>query len=333
MLLLAATLLLDSIAAMPAWQGRVDMTADSPSVDADTSVSYEVRATSAPADSLVGAEYVVTWPTDHIEAYAQGSLYARPGSSLMVELHPDSATMARRGGRPLAADLMCSEIVPQSLANQLRRQISSGEFTVESQSDSNLTLASNSTSRRVAIEIPGSRFDGRATVTVTTGGNFPTTTRYQWIPDSAISNAPLTFENILEENQRVFNRYNPRFITPASLVGTPMPDFRLRSLEGDRFEWRSDSPHRVTTLIALLNDAEGITRVREKAAETDGGNCDIIYIFTANNPEEVSEWGITTRANERILLRGNDLLRATGRPSLPAIFIVDTGGIVRSILL
>ncbi|MDE6556111.1 MAG: hypothetical protein K2K55_04015 [Duncaniella sp.] len=312
------------------WEGRVATTVESSGLDTDNSVTYDVVSFPDPSDSLVGAEYVVTWPEDHIEAYVDGSAYLRAGSGLMTELDGDSLSVVRRHGRLPGQDLICTEVAPHSLLHKLIAGLRDGSYEVADSTPESLTLASTATSRRIKVSVPSRPFDGRASVRMTTGGAFPTTTVSAWQPVTPSDTDSLTFDKVFAAHKRLFERYNPRFITPESLVGTSMPPFRLRSLDGDRYEWRSGLSRPGITLIAILDSPDDIEKVRSRAAETADGRCELILVFTANNPDEVREWIGTPRANERVLLRATDLLRATGNPSLPAIFIIDPSGTVTS---
>ena len=327
--------LLTDIASAPAWQGTIEMTAESALLDDAAATTYTVRSLAAPADSLVGAEYVVTWPDDHIEAYAQGALYSRAGSGLMTELQPDSATLALRHGRPIAADAALASMVPQSLAAGLLRELRSGESCVVSASPSEVVIGSVATSRTVSVALPSAPFDGHATVTLSTGGNYPSVTTYHWLPDAQTDSSPITFENLLASHRDLFTRYNPAYITPQSLIGRPVPSFRLRSLDGSRFEWsREGLGH--PALIALLDGPDRIAEARRLAADSiaaAGGS--LILAFTANNPDRVEEWLSSQPAfpGERVLLRAADLCRATGARSLPLYIMASPDGTVERVIL
>lgn len=127
-----------------------------------------------------------------------------------------------------------------------------------------------------------------------------------------------------------FAKFAPENFRPSSLVGHPLPSFSLQQTgdRGVRLAHRRGEGFDRPTLIVFLDSADPAAIAK---ARGDGADGDIIYVYSATNPERVEEEFGKAQPNETVAYHGASLARDCGVRAYPSFIFCDQEGVVSSV--
>lgn len=362
----AATAQLDALIGrlegLSPFSARVDYEVSLAMTDEDVVYDLDIASTSAPADTRFGADYLIDWTLhrngeDHrgFTAYFDGHCY-RYRDNRLQEYHFswDSIPFVSADGG-VQANGQFVDLLPRSLARQLRAMTTADGFTVEfrpatgkGEGSVDVVTASQSvkgyvgrnfrltvdhaTGRPLKVEneynpAQISEQSVRAVYTYPSGGAEAGALRPVAAEEQLIAMYPEVFENFRESNYRIEN-----------IRGQRLPGFSLPTTTGERYTRAKGDPFRAPTVVAILSAdnaaAAPTVAALRKAVDSMPREVDLVMVFTGSHIDSIEEiTGPELRPGEAVLMSGRSLARDCGTSVFPTVIIADTDGTVANVSL
>lgn len=332
-----------------------------PMLDDDVVYSIKVASERADGDSLSGTDYLIRWRLPAREggevsegflAYFDGHHY-RYRDNRLQEYHFDwdSIPFLTAGGG-VQRNGQFVELLPQSIAGELRSMIDSDDYAVGYEP--------------VAVR------DGRAVSVVTasqnvrgfTGRNYRLTVdratgrplcidneynpgqiseqsvniAYDYYADGGGEMSAVTSEEeLMAMYPEVFEKFRESNYRIENMRGLPLPSFSLPTLTGERYTRHRGEGFKAPAVVAIIDPqvasaAETVAALRGVAARMPR-DIDLVFAFMGSNTDEIEAVAGVPVYGEADLISAKSLARDCGTSVYPTVLVVDPSGIVVNVLL
>ncbi len=343
---------------MSPFSAEVEYEVTLPMADDDVVYSLELASDTVNSDPLLSMDYLIRWSLERengasngFSAYFDGHHY-RYRNNRLQEYHYEWDSIpfnTATGGVQRNAQFV--ELLPQSIASELRRMIASDDFTVgyepvavESGKDVSVVMASQTVKgfvgrnyRLVVDRISGAplRIDNEynpgqiSEQSVTAKYDYPTgSNALQAVRNEAqlMAMYPEVFDKFRESNYRIEN-----------MRGLRMPSFSLPSLTGERYSRHRDDGFKSPTIIAIIDPSVATAKATVGALRSVQArmprDTDIVFAFTGSNTDAIEEIVGSPSVGETDLISAKSLARDCGTAVFPTVMVVDREGIVTNVML
>lgn len=355
--------IMESLDGMDCFNGHARFTVSLPQLTDDVVYDIDMTQHKMPADTLSGYGYLIDWtltgreePVKGFSAYFTGNHYRYSGERLQ-EYHMDydpipfvPALTGSKRNKGVHLNAQFVNILPFSVADELRRMVSDSAYTVVFHPD---TLVSG---RRVSVVSSVMRLNGsvamEAEYVFSHEGNMPVRIRLENNPgavseqsvavdysDVEVSSRCLEMSEqyLMELYPTVFERFRQSNFRIENLPGSRLPGFALPTTTGERYSRRSGDAFRGPTVLVLLEAGSGFTpQVVSAVRDAVDGlpyPADAIWAFADNNVDAIEAVIPGLRPGEHVLMSAGPLVRDCGAASLPAVIITKADGVVADVLI
>lgn len=343
----------DSFAASVRYEVAMPMSTD------DVVYTIRLASTSDPADTLAGFRYLIDWTLPRPETEATGFLAYFDGHHYNYRDHRlreyhfewDSIPfMTPTGGVQLNGQFV--DLLPQTLARQLRLMTADTAFTVKFTPD---TVTDGG--RHVSVTDATQNVKGyvgrnfRLITDARTGMPLRITNEYN--PGSvseqtveiyydhpateALPEAPDTEEALMALYPTVFEKFRENNYRIENLRSLPLPAFSLPTTTAERYTRAKGDPFKAPTVIAIIDpQTENATRTvsdLRKALMQMPRQIDLILAFTGSNIDRIEEIAGTPSVGETMLISARPLARDCGTAVFPTVIIARQDGTVDNVIL
>jgi len=326
--------------------------------DDEVVYNLQVASQAAPADTLLGVDYLIDWQLPRsgdvstgFAAYFDGHCY-RFRDHRLQEYHFDWDSIPFRtsdGGVQATGQFV--ELIPLLMARQLRAMLADDSFMltysphgVFNGREVDVVEATQTVGGyvgrtfRLCIDPstglplqtyneynPGSISEQSVRVTFTYPAD-NSALRAVSAEESLVALYPAVFEKCRESNYRIEN-----------IRGFPVPAFSLPTLTGERYTRQRNASFRAPTVIAIIDASTGVAaptvEALRKARRSMPREVDLIFAFTGSNIDSIEEVLGPVEPGEADLMSARAFARDCGTTVYPTIMIVDTRGIVADVKL
>lgn len=334
-----------------------------PQTDTDVAYTLSLVSSSAPADRLSPASYLIEWtlPTESgtsegFTAYFDGNLYRYRDSRLM-EYHMswDSIPFLGVGrAQPIQISAQFAQLLPQFMARELEEMQADSRYTVSVEPgrkfDGHDAIAvkaimkiDSETVQEKTFMLDASTFMPLRTIIEANPGSITEQTiivDYTAAPNGESTPCPQLSEEILmEKYPEIFEKYRISNFRIENLAGSRLPQFTLPRLDGQRFAHHTADPFGKPTVLAIIDPASGgefnprLIEALRQARLAASVDTDLILAFATTNPDQAEALAGDNEQGETHLLNARSLARDCGAASLPVVIIVDSEANVKNVVL
>lgn len=350
--------LVGHLESMSPFSAVVDYEVTLPMADDDVTYTLELASDTVQSDPLSAMDYLIRWSLNReggasngFSAYFDGHHY-RYRNNRLQEYHYEWDSIpfnSAAGGVQRNAQFV--ELLPQSIASELKRMIASDDFTVgyepvavEGGRDVSVVMASQTVkgfvgrnyrlvvdrASGVPLRIDNEYNPGQISEqSVTAKYNYPpASTALKAVRNEAqlMAMYPEVFEKFRESNYRIEN-----------MRGLRMPAFSLPTLTGERYSRQRDDGFKAPTVIAIIDPAVATAKATVEALRGVQArmprDIDIILAFTGSNTDAIEEIAGAPSTGETDLISAKSLARDCGIAVFPTVMVVDREGVVTNVLL
>lgn len=330
-----------------------------PMLEDDVIYKIEVASDTVKGDFLSPVDYLIRWslpskdggdPSTGFLAYFDGHHY-RYRDNRLQEYHYEWDSIpfqTAQGG--VQSNGQFVELLPQSIARELKSMINSGDYTVGYEPmgvvdgrDVSIVTASQSvrgfTGRNYRLIVE--RGTGRP-LQINNEYNpgqiseQAVTIRYTY--DAVEGLTAVTSEEVLMEMYpEVFERFRESNYRIENLRGVALPSFSLPTLTGERYSRQRGDRFKAPTVIAIIDPqvataAATVKTLREVVAQMPR-DIDLLLAFMGSNADLIEEVAGASGYSETDLISAKSLARDCGTSVFPTIIVVEPSGIVANVLL
>lgn len=332
-----------------------------PMLEDDVVYSIEVASEAAPDDRLSGVDYLIRWSLPAREggdasegflAYFDGHHY-RYRDNRLQEYHFEWDSipfLTGEGGVQRNGQFV--ELLPQSIARELREMINSDDYAV------GYEPSASSDGREVSVVTASQNvrgFTGRNyKLTVDRATGRPLRIDNEYNPgqiseqsvnvaydysgsrDGAVA-AVASEEELMEMYPEVFEKFRESNYRIENMRGLPLPSLSLPTLTGERYTRHRGDGFKAPAVVAIIDPqvasaAETVSALRGVAARMPR-DIDLVFAFMGSNTDEIEEVAGSPVYGETDLMSAKSLARDCGTSVYPTILVVDPSGIVVNVLL
>ena len=328
-----------------------------PMTEDDVVYNVQLASRISEADTLSVVDYLIRWSLPRPEgestgfqAYFDGHLY-RFRDTRLQEYHFqwDSIPFLAGGGVQRSGQFV--DLLPQSVASELQKMLSSDEYEVSFSASEK--LQGKDVSVVSATQTVNGYVGRNFRVAVERGTGLPlridnefnpgqiseqtVTVSYAYPADGNGDMVASTEGELMELYPEVFEKYRESNYRIENMRGLAMPTFSLPSLTGERYSHHKGEPFKAPTLIAIIDPQVGSAKATVEALREVQNSMprqvDLVLAFMGSNTDQVEEIVGQPEIGETDLISAKSLARDCGTGVYPTILVVDTKGIVANVLL
>lgn len=344
--------------AVPAFQATVSYAVSLPQADDDIVYTVDLLSARAENDRLSPVDYLIKWTLPTSETVSEGFLSYSKGSHYRYRDHRlqeyhfqwDSIPFQTRGGGVQATGQFV-DLLPQSLASQLRAMAADSTFTLKFYADT-LVSGEHATVVRGTQNVRG--YDGRYfTLIADPATGLPRRIVNEFNPgqvseqevnatftypaDGATAPLPDGEEELMAIFPEIFEKYRESNYRVENLRGLPMPQISLPTTTGERYTHHKGDRFEFPTVIALLDPTVGsvgdtVAALRKASASLPMQNT-LVMAFVTSNTDMIEEIVPESRDNERLLMSARGLARDCGANDFPVVIIAGRDGVIEETVL
>ena len=343
---------------MSPFSAEVEYDVTLPMADDDVIYTVELASDTVHSDPLSRMDYLIRWSLEReggaatgFSAYFDGHHY-RYRNNRLQEYHYewDSIPFNTAAGG-VQSNAQFVELLPQSIASELRRMIVSDDFTVgyepvavESGRDVSVVMASQTVKGFVGrnYRLVVDRMSGRP-LRIDNEYNpgqiseQSVTAKYDYANGSATLQAVKNEAQLMAMYPEVFEKFRESNYRIENMRGLRMPSFSLPTLTGERYSRQRDDAFKAPTIIAIIDPAVATAKATVEALRGVQARMpravDIIFAFTGSNADAIEEITGAPSVGEADLMSAKSLARDCGTAVFPTVMVVDRSGTITNVLL
>lgn len=345
---------INALRALRSFDATVDYAVSLPMADDDVIYKIALASEKAPADSLLGYNYIVDWSlpgrgenASGFSAYFDGHYYNYRDHRLR-EYHYkwDSLPfLTDAGGVQRNAQFV--DLFPFEMADRLAAMESDSTYTVnvaQSSVDGQkvtvlkvVRIINSLECLRQEYSFAGA--DGlplKISSLFNPGmlGEQEVMVRYNY-PDIVVPEVPGNEEMLRARYPEMFDRYRESNYSVENLRGTPVPGFALPTTTGERYTYHKGDRFPSPVIIAVLDPSVATTGATvatlRGVADRLPRQTTLILMFASSDIDAVEEIAGTLRQGEAHLVSAKPFVRDCGITAYPTVILVGSDGTVEDV--